>query len=157
MFHFKDYYQNDVYLSFQHQPFSVYPKHVWVICRFGNKWLLTNHEDRGYEFPGGKVEKGETPVEAAIREVKEETGATVGKIDYIGQYKVVGKEKTIVKNIYFARINSMERQSTYFETLGPVLLDELPEKPEEDERFSFIMKDSVLKHSIAKIRDIYIK
>ena len=50
MYEFKDYYQNTVQLSFDDQPFSDSPKHVWVICRFGGKWLLTEHEDRGYEF-----------------------------------------------------------------------------------------------------------
>ena len=77
MYEFKDYYQNTVQLSFDDQPFSDSPKHVWVICRFGGKWLLTEHEDRGYEFPGGKVEPMECAEEAALREVKEETGYTL--------------------------------------------------------------------------------
>lgn len=108
MYEFKDYYQNTVQLSFDDQPFSDSPKHVWVICRFGGKWLLTEHEDRGYEFPGGKVESMECAEEAALREVKEETGARVKSLKYLGQYKVLGKEKVIVKNIYFAVIESLK-------------------------------------------------
>lgn len=107
MYEFKDYYQNTVQLSFDDQPFSDSPKHVWVICRFGGKWLLTEHEDRGYEFPGGKVEPMECAEEAALREVKEETGARVKSLKYLGQYKVLGKEKVIVKNIYFADIEKL--------------------------------------------------
>ena len=42
--------------------------------------------------------------EAALREVKEETGAAVRHLKYVGQYKVLGREKVIVKNIYFADI-----------------------------------------------------
>ncbi len=76
---FKDYYNNKVQLSFLDHPFSKNPKHVWIICRYKDKWLLTDHKERGIEFPGGKVEPGETAGQAAIREVMEETGATVKK------------------------------------------------------------------------------
>ncbi|KXZ23195.1 nucleoside triphosphatase YtkD [Bacillus nakamurai] len=152
MYEFKDYYQNTVQLSFEHQPFSDSPKHVWVICRYGDKWLLTEHEDRGFEFPGGKVEPMECAEEAALREVKEETGAAVRHLQYVGQYKVLGKEKVIVKNIYFADIEKLEKQSDYFETKGPVLFSELPDNLPRNKKFSFIMKDSVLPISLKKLK-----
>ena len=84
MYRFIDYYHNEVQLSFEDHPFSTDPKHVWVVCRYHDKWLLTQHSDRGYEFPGGKVEENETAKEAAIREVKEETGGRIKTIEYIG-------------------------------------------------------------------------
>ncbi|WGD68334.2 RNA deprotection pyrophosphohydrolase [Bacillus velezensis] len=153
MYEFKDYYQNTVQLSFEHQPFSDSPKHVWVICRYGDKWLLTEHEDRGFEFPGGKVEPMECAEEAALREVKEETGAAVRHLKYVGQYKVLGREKVIVKNIYFADIEKLEKQADYFETKRQVLFSELPENLPRNKKFSFIMKDSVLPISLKKLKE----
>ncbi|WP_449537332.1 RNA deprotection pyrophosphohydrolase [Ferdinandcohnia sp. Marseille-Q9671] len=146
---FHDMYHNEVNLSFESSPFSSSPKHVWVICRYQDQWLLTNHSQRGLEFPGGKVEYGETPEAAAFREVMEETGAEVKELKYVGQYKVIGKGKTIIKNIYFAEIERILEQMDYFETKGPVLIDEIPlDTVKNDRGYSFIMKDDVLAHSI---------
>lgn len=39
--------------------------------------LLVKNPRRGWEFPGGMVEAGETLPQALIREIKEESGANV--------------------------------------------------------------------------------
>lgn len=148
---FEDYYENPVSLSFDHHPFSAFPKHVWVICRFKDQWLLTRHPRRGWEFPGGKVEEGETPEEAAIREVYEETGAIVGAIQYIGQYKVDGKSGTIIKNVYYAEISEIKAKSDYMETNGPVFIHTLPVDIRTNDTYSFMMKDDVLRLSMQHI------
>jgi 8-oxo-dGTP diphosphatase len=154
MITFYDVYHNLVSLSFEDHPFSNQPKHVLVICRYNRKWLLTKHADRGLEFPGGKVEANETAEDAAKREVMEETGGVVSQLHYIGQYMVKGKEKTIIKNIYFAHIEKLLPKQTYFETEGPVLLETLPKDLTVDSRFSFIMKDGVVKYSLDKIKQL---
>ncbi|WP_078544408.1 RNA deprotection pyrophosphohydrolase [Litchfieldia alkalitelluris] len=154
MYKFQDSYQNEVHLSFSIDPYSNNPKHVWVICRYKDQWLLTEHRERGLEFPGGKVEKGETPAAAALREVKEETGAVVSKLEYIGQYKVLGKGKTIIKNIYFAEIERLIHQNNYFETYGPRLMFELPSSVKNNSKFSFIMKDDVLIYSLKRVSEL---
>ena len=53
---------------------------VLCLLQDGNKILLQNRvkEDwKGYTFPGGHVEPGESFVDAVVREMKEETGLTI--------------------------------------------------------------------------------
>ena len=45
----------------------------------GGSVLFVEHPTRGWEIPGGHLEDGESPGEAMIRELKEETGL-VGEI-----------------------------------------------------------------------------
>jgi 8-oxo-dGTP pyrophosphatase MutT (NUDIX family) len=46
--------------------------------RDGDRLLLTRRSDNGqWCLPGGGVDAGERPAEAAIREVREETGLTI--------------------------------------------------------------------------------
>ncbi len=154
MMKFKDYFGNQVQLSFSFLPFSKTPKHVWVICKYKDKWVLTVHKERGIEFPGGKVELGETPEEAAHREVMEETGATIASLIYLGQYEVTTMTEIIIKNIYYAQIESFTSQKSFYETEGPILLEKLPDRINEDDRFSFIMKDLVLQESLKQIEKL---
>ncbi|MGW1771307.1 NUDIX hydrolase [Streptomyces sp. NPDC002104] len=50
---------------------------VWVFDTTLTHVLLVDHRWRGWVAPGGKVDEGETPREAAVREVFEETGLVV--------------------------------------------------------------------------------
>ena len=39
-----------------------------------------------FEVPAGKIDPGEDPVETAVRELKEETGYTAGKVRYLCKF-----------------------------------------------------------------------
>lgn len=148
---FHDFYGNRVSLAVAGYPFSEHPKHVWVICRFHEQWLLTLHSRRGLEFPGGKVEKSEHADDAARREVEEETGAHIGRLFPIGQYRVDGRNESIIKNIYYAEIDRIELKNSYLETRGPHFISRLPDSIATDRRYSFLMKDRVLSESMKVI------
>lgn len=53
------------------------PLHYAVIVgKYEGKWVLCQHKKRTtWEVPGGHIEEGETPEEAARRELYEESGA----------------------------------------------------------------------------------
>ncbi|WP_062047644.1 RNA deprotection pyrophosphohydrolase [Bacillus sp. JCM 19034] len=135
------------------EAYLVEPGHVLIFCRFKDKWLLTNHRLRGLEFPGGKKEQGETLLAAAAREVWEETGATCSSLTYCGYYIVSEESNQFLKAIYFAEIEEIQMKAHLEETTGPVLLSNLPENIQEDERYSFIMKDDVLPATINWLKE----
>lgn len=47
---------------------------AWVFDPAGTHLLLVEHSMRGWSCPGGHLEAGESPLEAARRELREETG-----------------------------------------------------------------------------------
>ena len=87
-----------------------------VLCMIyqNDKILLQNRvkEDwKGYTFPGGHVEKQESFVQAAIREMKEETGLTVKSLRLCGvkQLQTDADERYIV---LLFKTNCFERTLT---------------------------------------------
>lgn len=59
-----------------------------AIIRRGGRVLLTRRPPGGplglqWEFPGGKIERGETVQEALVREIREELGVSVRPLDVL--------------------------------------------------------------------------
>jgi 8-oxo-dGTP diphosphatase len=72
--------------------------------------ILLLHRQKGlkdqWETPGGKLEPGESPEQAAIRELKEEIGVTVQLISLIGENDFTEKNQSYHYFWYQAKIIS---------------------------------------------------
>jgi len=152
MIQFFDQNRNKVELDFKQKAFKEEAKHVLVICQQGDKWLLTNHKKRGLEFPGGKVEPFETLEEAARRETFEETGAILGQLQFVAEYKVSDQNSSFVKAVFLGQVKEMDRTNNYHETNGPIMLEGDVLELRMGNQFSFIMKDQVIEECIQHIK-----
>jgi 8-oxo-dGTP diphosphatase len=122
MYYFYDRSGQIISLTFNHEKFLPDAGHVlvWAFADDEKKTIvLTRHRRRGWEVPGGKVDRGETPVDAAHRELFEETGVKTESLRWIGQYVIhsVDKGKPTVKNIYIGKVQEWNEIPAGFETL----------------------------------------
>jgi 8-oxo-dGTP pyrophosphatase MutT (NUDIX family) len=64
-----------------------------------------------WEFPGGTVDAGETPEEAAKREVEEETGLCVRELIYLGNFHPDTGRLQVDSHAFFAKASTTELSS----------------------------------------------
>ncbi len=57
---------------------------AFAFAFIGNRMLMTRLVRRGWDIPGGHIEQGESPEQAAIRETTEETQVLVEPLELIG-------------------------------------------------------------------------
>lgn len=125
-YYFYDKKGHPVYLTFSSSQFIPDARHVLIFALTGDGGvILTKHKTRGWEVPGGKVEPGESPEEAAHRELLEETGVKVAGLSLIGQYRINQKDvnQQIVKNIYRGTVVEKGDIPEGFETESSIRFD----------------------------------
>jgi 8-oxo-dGTP diphosphatase len=103
-----------------------------VIERSDRRILIgqRRHDDTSplkWEFPGGKVEKGETPESALARELQEELSVTLEKCVELGRvrHKYTSSLEELEIRFYAASIKEEEINPKVFEQIAWVLPKEL--------------------------------
>lgn len=72
-----------------------------VVLNTNNEILLLNGPKRGWEIPGGRVEKGESLSSAVVRETKEETGIDIEIVRFCGIFQNV--KESVCSTLFLAR------------------------------------------------------
>ncbi len=83
-------------------------KYVVIFARHMGRWLFVKHKERTtWEAAGGHIEAGETPLEAAKRELFEESGALDFDIEPMCDYHVSRDGGASSGVLYFANIHKL--------------------------------------------------
>ena len=90
---------------------SLSPLRFVVICSFyGGRMLLSYHSaHRSWETQGGHIEKGETPEEAARRELYEESGAADAELIPVCDYFAYDSEGSSNGRVFAAIVHRLDR------------------------------------------------
>lgn len=67
-------------------------------------------------FPGGRVEEGESPVEAAIRETCEELGLAYEQIEYVGELDYIASPFNLIIYAYVGILRNVSLPAMRFNT-----------------------------------------
>jgi len=101
-------------MEFKTYPFGTLVDYIWadIISFHNGKWIFSKHKKRTtWETQGGHIEKGETPLEAAKRELFEEAGAVDFDIeplcDYWASGIINGVEVTGQGQVFLANVRTL--------------------------------------------------
>lgn len=101
-----------------------------IVQKDGKILMIRNTYGKGrWTFPGGGIEKNETPEQAAIREVREEVGIEIKSLQHMGEFMSTAQYKEDHVSVFFAttqtkKITLQEDEIRDFKWVDPNTLPE---------------------------------
>jgi 8-oxo-dGTP diphosphatase len=84
--------------------------YVVIGARQGKQWIFVRHRERStWEMPAGHIEAGESPDQAAVRELYEETGTVGSTLKHLYDYEVTFKGRAEYGRLYLAEVHQREK------------------------------------------------
>ena len=100
-----------------------------VVARHNSKWIFVRKTDNEtWEIPAGHIESGETSLDAAHRELKEETGAMNYDLYCVATYSVTKGGNTGYGRLFFAEIKNLGPIADNSEIAETSLMDYMPDE-----------------------------
>lgn len=100
-----------------------------IAARYKEQWVFCRHKERTtWEIPGGHREPGESIEAAALRELREETGALDAKLQEISVYGVNRGSETTYGALFLAEITELGPLREDVEIGAVRLFDRMPDE-----------------------------
>jgi 8-oxo-dGTP diphosphatase len=115
--------------------------YVVIAACHGGGWLFVRHRRRGgWEMAAGHPEVGEGSVEAAVRELTEETGALDFVMEPVTYYVVDAGQGKQYGRLFFAEVETMGEVTDTAEIEGVRIFRQLPRNISLPEVMSFLYR-----------------
>lgn len=102
-----------------------------ILVQHGDKFLLVrlDYAHKKWTIPGGRVDKGETSEQAAVREAQEEVGIHLNEAKFIGSYFNIKEHKRDTVDIFHSIVQNSDFKVDGIEIkeAGWFMQNELPE------------------------------
>ncbi len=117
-----------------------------IAARHKGKWIFVRHNKRTtWEIAGGHIEQGETPWDAAGRELMEETGATRYDLECVATYSVTIDGVKDWGRLFYAEVHETGEIPDTSEIAEICLCEELPANLTHPDIQPFLFS-TILKH-----------